>query len=216
MRKLNVEIGQRFGSLVVLKELKTSNRNIKCKCDCGKIIKPRISKLHKGQKSCGCMTVHKGPRTHGMAGTPLFKVWCDIRQRCNNPNIKAYKHYGARGITVCKRWDKFENFLADMGPSYRKGLSIDRIDNDGNYGPKNCRWATASQQGRNRRAAGEIKEVGITLTASGKYLARVWILDTHVNVGRFDTIPEAVKARKAFIAELIRTKDPRYMAALAA
>jgi hypothetical protein len=79
-----------------------------------------------------------------------YECWVSMRDRCRNPNNKRYEHYGRRGITVCRRWDTFENFLADMGPR-PDGHSIDRIDNDGNYDPGNCQWATRSQQRRNRR-----------------------------------------------------------------
>ena len=82
--------------------------------------------------------------------TREYECWVSMRDRCRNPNSKSYKNYGARGIVVCKRWDKFETFLADMGPR-PKGHSLDRIDNDGNYTPKNCQWATTKQQRHNRR-----------------------------------------------------------------
>jgi len=78
-------------------------------------------------------------------------TWCTLRQRCQNPNNPSYVYYGARGIKVCERWAKFENFLEDMGERPNRALSIDRINNEGNYEPGNCRWATWSQQMKNRR-----------------------------------------------------------------
>lgn len=81
---------------------------------------------------------------------PLHSVWVGMRQRCANPNHPSWKHYGARGISVCERWQTYANFEADMLPTYRKGLSIDRIDNDLGYAPNNCRWATQRQQLRNQ------------------------------------------------------------------
>lgn len=91
-------------------------------------------------------------RTHGRWGTPEYRAWDGMKQRCGNPNYHRFDEYGGRGIKVCDRWLKFENFLADMGEKPRDGQrwSIDRIDNDGNYEPGNCRWATVSTQNRNR------------------------------------------------------------------
>lgn len=111
----------------------------------------------KGQRYCskGCGNHSSKNRRHGHASakTREHATWLDMRNRCRNPDAHNYVRYGGRGIRVCERWDIFENFLADMGPKPGKGYSIERRDNDGNYEPSNCKWATATEQSRNRSCA---------------------------------------------------------------
>jgi hypothetical protein len=112
------------------------------------------------------MTFPKGKRphnySHGLTGTPLYRSWAMMIQRCKNKKLAGWPNYGGRGIKVCKRWLKFENFIADMGVR-PKGTSLDRIDNDDDYKPSNCRWATRSQQAKNTRAARLITYQGRTM-----------------------------------------------------
>lgn len=159
--------GKRFGRLTVVeyagtnKVGKSSAVTWHCKCDCGNDTIVMTNHLRTGNtSSCGCF-VRERHTIHGMWDTSIYRTWADIKKRCLNPNNKAYKHYGGRGITICERWLKFENFLADMGER-PDGLTIERIDNDKGYSPENCRWATYKEQNRNSRRTRMISYFGET------------------------------------------------------
>ena len=129
----------------------------------------------------------------------IYKVWQSIRQRCNNPNDKNYSDYGERGISVCKEWDEspeaFVMWALENG--YREDLSIDRIDVNGNYSPYNCRWATATQQARNKRIE-KINKTGVNGVHldRGKYRAIIYVDSKKIDLGRYETLEEAKSARK--------------------
>jgi hypothetical protein len=136
-----------------------------CRCDCGSEKAVSGHNLKGGQsKSCGCD--HTNLRKHGYAGTQIHNVWKSMIERCTSKKGKSWASYGGRGITVCERWtgkDGFINFLADMGDR-PDGASIDRIDNDGPYSPGNCRWATWTQQSRNKRSNRRLEFYGVSKT----------------------------------------------------
>ena len=144
--------GQKFNSLKVLYKVRAGNRNQlfwMCQCDCGNKTLALTSNLLNGQKkSCGCK--HRFYGHHGTE-TRLYHIWCGIKARCYNKNSPKYHRYGGRGIVVCDEWKNdfsaFREWAINNG--YSEELSIDRIDNDGNYEPSNCRWATVLQQSNN-------------------------------------------------------------------
>ena len=165
-------IGEKFGRLTVVRRAPSivySYQTFPCwrvRCDCGTVKTVTQSNLRSGYtKSCGCLNIEQavigGTNTfihgesvsyNGGKATKEYRAWQGLKQRCLNPKHKAYSYYGLRGITVCKRWrNSYENFLADVGRAPGPEFSIDRINNDGNYTPRNVRWATAKQQVNNRR-----------------------------------------------------------------
>jgi hypothetical protein len=128
-----------------------------CQCDCGEVRTVLAENLTSGrQKSCGCLSRDMAKasgersRTHGMHKSRTYGIWHGMKNRCQTSKSGAYVRYGARGVTVCERWQTFENFFADMGEA-PDGLTLDRIDNTKGYEPGNCRWATWTQQAANRR-----------------------------------------------------------------
>ncbi len=158
MGKICELTGRRFGRLFVKVRApnKPGHHNTLwlCQCDCGKIKTVRGDVLLRGDAvSCGCYArevASKMMTTHGLSKTSEHSIWHTMRKRCNDASHPSFKNHGAKGIKVCERWQKsFENFYADMGRRPSKKHSLDRINNDGDYTPENCRWATASMQGRN-------------------------------------------------------------------
>lgn len=146
-------IGERFGRLTVVGKIK--NRLL-CKCDCGKDVTRREDAIGYAKiPSCGCAkaeAIGRAKKTHGLSHSDEHNAWLGIRNRCNNPKVKAYQYYGGRGIRVCDEWNEsFEAFYRDMGNKPTSKHSIDRIDANGDYCKDNCKWATIKEQANNKR-----------------------------------------------------------------
>lgn len=150
--RFNDLTGRRFGRLEVVDRAQNRNKHVywRCRCDCGKDVEVRGDALTRGPTvSCGCY--HDDIVTkHGMWQTPIYRIWRSMLGRCENPNAHAYELYGGRGIKICDAWHDFQTFYDDIGKRPADNYSLDRINNDGDYCPENCRWATWKQQSRNR------------------------------------------------------------------
>lgn len=177
MNKIDL-IGKKYGRLEVISqgETKCKPNGAKviywtCRCECGTQKDVMGEPLRDGRvKSCGCLrdeTIGRLNFSHGKAKSKEYKSWLHIKYRCLNPNAAKYSDYGGRGITVCERWiNSFENFYSDMGNAPSKKHTIDRIDVNGNYEPKNCRWADPTTQSNNHRNTVRLDFHGEQLTMS--------------------------------------------------
>jgi len=187
--KLKNLIGQKFGRLTVIgrSEDKSSRPYWDCVCECSNTCVIRGQRLVSGvTSSCGCKR-REEKLTHGMSQTSAYYRWYNMINRCTKPEIESYKNYGGRGIKVCSRWRSFEKFHSDMGDPPTSDHTLERIDNDKDYFPENCRWATRKEQARNRRTNRTItlgsqtkclsdwsEDLGVSLSTIEKRINRGW------------------------------------------
>lgn len=172
-RRKEIAIGQRFGRWTVVGTAPPRPGSLhvywRCRCDCGTERDQKGTVLLCGRtSSCGCLArdMAKQRAKHGMSDSDLYKIWRNMRSRCENPTDKNYKNYGERGISVCSRWQDFSLFYQDVGPRPSRRHSLGRIDNDGDYEPGNTRWELPLEQANNRRTNRTVSYNGKTLTVA--------------------------------------------------
>ena len=192
-------LGKEYGKLVITDEsprtTKTGKRTVLCKCSCGtENLEVRLNNLTSGNTtSCGCQA-----GTHGMTHTRTYSIWEGMKRRCRPDLAESFPYHAGKGITYCEAWEKFENFYNDMGQA-PDGMSLDRIDVNGNYCKDNCRWATNSVQGYNKgldpnNTSGKS---GVSFyKQQGKWSAEIHVNNEHIRLGMFVNLEDAIKARE--------------------
>jgi len=201
--------GMKFGRLLVISQQgwkQQSNGKRKplwlCQCDCGRRTVAQSGNLGRSTNSCGCIKseeMRSKLTKHGNLNHPIYGSWQAMKQRCYNPKMKAYHNYGGRGITVCDRWlDSFENFLEDMGER-PAGMTLDRINNDGNYEPSNCKWSVRAEQSYNQRKSSLNKsgKTGVQWESRRKkWKATISFNGVKITLGYFTELQQAIDIRK--------------------
>lgn len=189
---------QIFTRLTVIRQAPNLGKSTRweCLCACGASVTVASNHLRSGAtKSCGCFSADKA-RTHGMYGTPTYIAWGNMIARCTNSHHPSYPNYGGRGISVCERWAKFENFYADMGekPVY---LTLERLENNTSYFKENCKWASCAEQALNKRVRFD-NSSGVTgvYFSRGRWEVQLYRDGACLYIGSFSTLEEATTSRK--------------------
>jgi len=198
--------GARFGRLFVLGYIGKSSHRASmwlCRCDCGKE-KVIVGKSLRNKETASCGCLHKDQlserlKTHGLSHTSEYRIWHGMIRRCEDEKHAAYKYYGGRGISVCKRWKSFENFYDDMGARPSNKYTIERVNNNKGYNFGNCMWATRTEQQRNKRIQSNNTSGvnGVCYDSRNKsWIASITVSGRCVNLGRHKNINDAANARK--------------------
>lgn len=179
------------------------------KCYCGSNFKAKVDHIkNKNTKSCGCYqkkrTVETS-ETHGLTKHRLYKTWNGMMQRCYNKKVKSYIDYGSRGIIVCNRWKDIHNFIEDMYPTFKEGLTLDRKDANGNYEKDNCRWADKLLQAQNGRKIISTNKSGYRGVSfskkSNKWISQISLNNKKIRIGSFATSFDAAWAYDKYIID---------------
>ncbi len=201
MNKIDM-LNKKIGKLTVEKNIgrKGHNQLWECKCECGNVTQLTTAALNRPTLSCGCLTKEKLKLSnikHGYTNTPVFCLWQDIKKRCYNPKSSGYKNYGGRGIIVCDEWlndsKAFIDYVLSIG--YKEGLTIDRINNNGNYEKGNIRFVTRKEQNNNKRSNILCKGIPLSL-----YLEKIGLKD------KYNKIYDRIKRYKWDLDEAIRVE----------
>ena len=198
-----------LGNIYLKETSKKKERYGLYKCFCGNEFKTRVHYVRNGTtRSCGCYkkkVAKESNTTHGLKYHRLYSIWKGMLHRCNNSKNPRFKHYGERGIIVCKEWHDIKNFIDDMYSTFKEGLTLDRINVNGNYEPSNCRWTTVAIQNRNIQRLCKNNRSGYigvsAINGTNRYESYLSINYKKIHLGAFNTAIEAAKARDKYIIE---------------